>query len=66
MRIYARENPAKDVVLLDNRRQQRKRRSGFEDFAPVDHGADCFVADGNQRRQAVTSLFGGSEGSSRA
>ena len=66
MRVYAREHPTEDVVLLDNARQQRKRRRGFEDFAPVDHEADCFLADGNQRRQAVTSFFGGSEGSSCA
>src|SRR5580693_4491899 len=66
MRTYAREHPTEDVVLLDNARQQRKRRRSFEDFAPVDHEADCFLADGNQIRQAVTSFFEGSEGSSRA
>jgi len=58
-------NP-KDVVLLDNVRQQRKRRRCFEDFAPVDHEAVSFLADGNQRRHAVTSFSGGSVGSSRA
>ena len=39
MRVDAGEYPAEDVVLLDNVGQQRKRRRGFEDFAPVDHGA---------------------------
>jgi hypothetical protein len=66
MRIYAGEHPTEDVVLLDNARQQGKRRRGFEDFALVNHEADCFLADGNQRRQAVTSFSGGIEGSSRA
>src|ERR1700730_13911116 len=66
MRADAGEYPAEGVVLLDNVWQQRKRRRGFEDFAPVDHEADCLLADGNHRRQAVTSFFGGSEGSSWA
>src|SRR5712664_512953 len=66
MRIDAGEHPAEDVVFLDNAGQQRKRRRFFEDFAPIDHDAAFFLADGNQRRQAVTSFFAGSEGSNRA
>jgi hypothetical protein len=56
MRVDAGEYPAEDVVLLDNIRQQRKRRSGFEDFAFVDRRAAFFQAAGTHSRQAVMSV----------
>jgi hypothetical protein len=39
MCINAGEYPAENVILLDDIGQQRKGRSGFEDFAAVYHAA---------------------------
>src|SRR5208337_4103775 len=66
MRVDPGQNPAKNIVLLDDAGQKPECRCGFEDLALVDHRASSFQRGGTHKRQAVTSLVQASAGSSFA